>query len=215
MKILYLHGIGSGVDSRTPRELKRLLPEAEIINPEIPARPREAVEFIKKNYLDEKFDLVIGTSLGGFYAQTMWLHKRLLVNPAMFADEDITTAVGYGTHEFFCARSDGATHYTVDDEYVAELREIRQQIYKNKDMRNPDKLDVNELNSTYALFGDKDDTVSHYDDFCKWYLPNHAYRFEGGHRLETSDIEQVLVPLVKKIIAEPDSGMSFILDDFD
>ena len=49
MRILYLHDIGSGVDSYIPRGLKRLMPEAEIINPEIPARPRAAIEFIKKN----------------------------------------------------------------------------------------------------------------------------------------------------------------------
>ena len=66
MKILYLHGIGSGADSRTPRELRNLFPNIEIIAPELPSRPKEAVAFIMENYaFDDDIELVIGTSLGG------------------------------------------------------------------------------------------------------------------------------------------------------
>ncbi len=213
LRILYLHGIGSGADSRTPRTLRTLLPEAEIVAPELPIRPSEAVKFIRDNYLDKEFDLVIGTSLGGFYAQTMWQHKKILVNPAMYADEDIAKAIGYGRHEFLCERSDGAKEYTIDESFISELAEIRKMIYGNKDMMHPEKLDVNECNLTYALFGENDTLVSHYDDFCKWYIPGHAYRFAGGHRMETEETKNVLLPLIEKVVSEPDTPLCFAMDN--
>ena len=203
MKILYLHGIGSGADSRTPRKLRELLPGAEIIAPELPIRPAEAYEFIKSGYFYEDFDLVIGTSLGGFYAQTMPLHKKILVNPAMYADEDISKAVGYGKQQFLCARSDGATEYEIDEEFISELKEIRGKIYGNRDIMYPESLDINECNNTFGLFGRKDTTVSHYDEFCKWYLLEHAYWFDGEHRLSPEEIEAVLLPLIKKVMDAP------------
>lgn len=212
MKILYLHGIGSGADSRTPRTLRQFFPETEILAPELPIRPAEAYEFIQKNYLYEDFDLVIGTSLGGFYAQAMVLQKKILINPAMYADEDIATAIGYGPQKFLCSRSDGTTEYVIDEAFISELAEIRKKIYGARDPIHPEKLDVNECNNTYALFGEKDTLVGHYDDFCRWYLPKNAYRFEGGHRMEPQETETVLVPLVKKVLEAPIS-MCFILDD--
>ena len=82
MKILYLHGIGSGANSRTPRELRKYFPDIEIIAPELPARPKDAVKYLSDNYaLEDEIDLVIGTSLGGFYALTLPMVKKLLINP--------------------------------------------------------------------------------------------------------------------------------------
>ncbi len=214
MKILYLHGIGSGAESRTPKTLRELLPEAEIVAPELPIRPLEAVKFIDENFWEKDFDLVIGTSLGGFYAQTMYLQKKILVNPAMYADEDILKAIGYGTQKFLCSRSDGAEEYIIDETFIAELKDIRERIYKNRDALHHEKLDVNECNSTYALFGTNDTLVSHYDDFCRWYIPDHARTFAGGHRLEPEEIRNVLLPLVKKAAAES-MPLCFIHDDFD
>lgn len=215
MKILYLHGIGSGADSRTPKTLRELLPDAEIIAPELPIRPKEAYKFLKDNYWFGDFDLVIGTSLGGFYAQTFPLQKKILVNPAMYADRDIAEAIGYGTHEFLCERSDWAKEYVIDEAFITELSEIRKEIYGGKDIIYPEKLDVNECNFTYALFGDNDELLSHYDDFCRWYLTEHVYRFSGGHRLEPADIKNELVPLIKKLMKKNGAPETFILDSFD
>ena len=215
MKILYLHGIGSGAESRTPRTLRKLLPDAVILAPELPIRPSEAYGFIHENYyMNDDFDLVIGTSLGGFYAQTLHVVKKILVNPAMFADEDIPKGIGMGKQDFLCNRSDGAKEYVIDDEFIAELAEIRKKIYNNKDMWHPGKMEVNECNGTYALFGTKDSTISHYDDFCRLYIPDHAVLFDGGHRLEENEIETVLLPLIKRVEDE-DFPLVFVMDSFD
>ncbi|MBO4414675.1 MAG: hypothetical protein J5824_01695 [Lachnospiraceae bacterium] len=204
MRILYLHGIGSGADARTARVLRAAFPEAEVLAPELPVSPKAAVEFIRKEFWDDEYiDLVVGTSLGGFYALTLHGMRRLLINPAMYADEDIRNGIGLGRQKFFSARSDGATEYEITEEYLAELAEIRRQIYGGRDIMYPDKLDINEVNSVWGAFGTKDDLVSHYDDFCKWLYPGHTITFEDGHRPSEETLKSVIVPYVKEILDTP------------
>ena len=80
MKILYIHGLGSGKFSETPKRLREALPEAEVLSPEIPIDPAEAARFLKDNFLnDTSIDLVVGSSLGGFYSLLLPHHKKLLM----------------------------------------------------------------------------------------------------------------------------------------
>ena len=93
MKILYLHGIGSGADSRTPRELRNDFPSDKIYAPELPVHPKDAYYYIC--CMNDDYDLVIGTSLGGFYALTAFpMPMKLLVNTDLFADTDIEKWIG-------------------------------------------------------------------------------------------------------------------------
>ena len=90
---IILHGIGSGADSRTPRELRNDFPSDKIYAPELPVHPKDAYYYIC--CMNDDYDLVIGTSLGGFYALTAFpMTKKLLVNPALFADTDIEKWIG-------------------------------------------------------------------------------------------------------------------------
>lgn len=215
MKILYLHGIGSGADSRTQRELRNLFPNIEIIAPELPSRPKEAVAFIKENYaFDDDIELVIGTSLGGFYALTLTMVKKVLINPAMFADEDILKALGYGNHDFLCERSDGKQEYCIDEEYINELSQIRRKVYE-KDVLRPDRIEHNLINETYALFGMNDAVVAHYDDFCKIFLKEHAFLFPGEHRLTPEEIRDVLAPLIKNVLDVPSLPFCYVMSELD
>ena len=215
MKILYLHGIGSGANSRTARELRKFFLDIEIIAPELPARPKDAVKFLSDHYaLEDEIDLVIGTSLGGFYALTLPMVKKLLINPALYADEDIRKALGLGSQRFLCERSDGETEYIIDEEFVSELTEIKRKIYE-KDILRPDRIDHNLVNETYALFGRKDGVVGHYDDFCEVFSKENAYTFSGEHRLTIEEIETVLVPLVKKVLAEPPIPYVYVFSEME
>ena len=60
---IILHGIGSGADSRTPRELRNDFPSDKIYAPELPVHPKDAYYYIC--CMNDDYDLVIGTSLGG------------------------------------------------------------------------------------------------------------------------------------------------------
>ena len=75
-KIIYFHGFGSSGASGTVETLRNLLPDAEIIAPDILVDPFEALPFLKALCEDEHPDLVIGTSMGGMYAHQMRGYKR-------------------------------------------------------------------------------------------------------------------------------------------
>lgn len=60
---IILHGIGSGADSRTPRELRNDFPSDKIYAPGLPVHPKDAYNYIC--CMNDDYDLVIGTSLGG------------------------------------------------------------------------------------------------------------------------------------------------------
>lgn len=83
MKLLYLHGLASGGQSATVRMLRKLLPDIEIIAPDIPVNAQEALEMLK--VLSKSLsadDIIVGTSMGAFYAQMMRGWRRILVNPS-------------------------------------------------------------------------------------------------------------------------------------
>ena len=77
-KILYLHGFGSSGASGTVDLLRRefwerVTPDkrATIVAPDIPLDPLVAMPMLETLAYDEMPDLIVGTSMGGFYAQQL------------------------------------------------------------------------------------------------------------------------------------------------
>lgn len=83
MKLIYFHGFGSSSASGTVENLRKLLPEDEVIAPDIPIDPVEALPYLKQLCADEQPDIVIGTGMGGMYAQQMRGFVRICINPAL------------------------------------------------------------------------------------------------------------------------------------
>lgn len=193
MKILYLHGIGSGAESRTPRTLREHLNKDEIFAPEIPIDPLEAYDFVKKTAKDFSPDVVVGTSLGAFYAMCLRGVYKLLINPAMYAAEDIAKGLGIGKKPFYLPRSDNATEYEIDKAFISKLAALENKAGEG--------IDAEEKKHTYALFGRRDALLNHHTDFMIEYDASHAQRFDGEHRLSPEDIENVVLPQVKRLRA--------------
>ena len=82
MKIMYFHGFGSSHASGTVEILRRELANDEIVAPDIPVDPVEALPYLTALCQTENPDLIVGTSMGGMYAQQMRAYRRVLVNPA-------------------------------------------------------------------------------------------------------------------------------------
>lgn len=202
MKILYIHGLGSGKYSETPKRLQAALPEAEVIVPEIPINPHEAQRFLGKNFLnDTSIDLVVGSSLGGFYSLLLKHHKKLLANPALFADEDIANGIGLGEQEFLSPRENGATTYMIDDYFIHDLSMIRRKIFRGYPQRLG-KPTQEQVNNTWAIFADNDELLHHYDDFCGLFRSDHTCKMKGEHRVSEENMQKDIVPLIRKILNE-------------
>ena len=80
--ILYIHGLSSSGASGTARHLQDLLPETRVIAPDLPIDPDEALAMLRDLVATERPDIVIGTSMGGMFAQQLYDCRKILVNPA-------------------------------------------------------------------------------------------------------------------------------------
>lgn len=106
MKIMYVHGIGSNGKGNTVTMMKKYLTNHEIYSFDIPADPDEAVKFIKDKCNELDINVLVGTSLGGFYVMQIYGVQKILINPAIKAFET-ANIIGIGTHEYLCEREDG------------------------------------------------------------------------------------------------------------
>ena len=117
MKILYFHGFASSGATGTAESLRRMLPEVEVISPDIPVDPSEALPFLRALCEQEKPDLIIGTSMGAMYAQQMFGYKKICVNPA-FNMSTLSKVFRTGEHKFLNGRKDNAKTFKITKEII-------------------------------------------------------------------------------------------------
>ena len=186
MKILYLHGFASSGNNGSVKLLRSLLPDVEIISPDIPVEPAEALPFLQDLCAKEDPDLVIGTSMGGMYAEQLTGRYRILVNPAFQLAESLLKNNGLGRQEFHNPRLDGQTSFLVTKGLLEAFRECSSKCFS--------KIEDDKV---YGLFGIHDTIVHTWDIFCSHYT--NAIRFDGEHYMNDSTILHSVLPLIRKI----------------
>ncbi len=81
--VVYLHGFASSSQSEkaliTKAFFQQQLPDVELLLPDLPYTPREAVSAIEQALNGRRPDAVIGSSLGGFLAT--YLAEKTVVMP--------------------------------------------------------------------------------------------------------------------------------------
>ena len=191
MKIIYFHGFGSSHASGTVETLRRELPNDEIVAPDIPIDPVEALPFLKELCQTEQPDLVVGTSMGGMYAQQMREFKRILINPA-FTMSTMSKVLKTGEHAFFNGRYDGAKTFRITKDIIQHHNQMERQQFKN--------ITPEQKGTCWCLVGIHDTSVTNAESlFKKNYLPDHVIRFDGEHQLNDKVIKKVLIPLIAQI----------------
>lgn len=193
--ILYLHGIGSSGDGNTVRLLREAYPDSAIISPELPTHPARAMEFIRLLMHLRNYDAVIGTSLGGFYAMQCPDIPKILINPAMFAAEDIPRAIGFGVHEYLVKRRDSEATYTIDADYVSAL-------WKQQDGFFGEHFGESCRRNTYAFFSTQDNIVKHGKDFARLYSTEQMAEADFGHRMTEEVFYRDFLPFLEWVYAK-------------
>lgn len=138
MNIVYIHGFRSSGDSEKAWLMQRTFPLCRVLSPTLPADPSEAIR-----QLEELLEgltgrtLLVGTSLGGFYA--LYLSCRhgyacCIINPAWKANESLARKVG--VHP----RYDSEEVYDFRAEYLDKLSEMRESIRTCQ--KDPGKINV-------------------------------------------------------------------------
>lgn len=189
MKILYFHGFASSGATGTAESLRRMLPEVEVISPDIPVDPSEALPFLRALCEQEKPDLIIGTSMGAMYAQQMFGYRKICVNPA-FNMSTLSKVFRTGEHKFLNGRKDSQKTFKITKEIIQKQNMMERQQFKG--------ITPFDRENTYGLFGIHDTTVNCYDLFKKYYTK--AQRFDGEHHLNEKALRTAVVPLVKQIM---------------
>lgn len=73
---IYVHGLGSGAASTTARTVRKVFSEYEWIAIEVNENPFESIEKINAIVGEFNPSLLMGTSLGGYYAFMPMLYAR-------------------------------------------------------------------------------------------------------------------------------------------
>ena len=185
--IVYFHGLSSSGNSGTGKHLKQLFPNENVMTPDIPLNPKDALPYLKNliSKLDPDQTIIVGTSMGGMYAQQMTGFKRILVNPAFHVSNTLKKSLG-GTLPFFSQREDGATKFSVTEELIREFEKMEALQFKS----------ATDPKNVTALFGNRDTIVNckaeyleHYSDFKD---------FDGEHRLSDVNVKETVAPLIKE-----------------
>lgn len=188
-KILYVHGFGSSGQSGTVMRIREVLPSAEVIAPDLPISPQEAIDMLRNLCSTERPDLIIGTSMGGMYAEMLYGYDRILVNPALQMGDTMKEHGMIGAQHFSNPRQDGIQDFIVTKALVKEYKEMTEQCFSN--------VTPEEQGRVWGLFGDEDTTVDTYDLFHSHYPT--AIRFHGEHRMNDKSFMHSVMPVVRWI----------------
>lgn len=190
MKILFIHGLASSGAYKMADTLRILLRPCEVIAPDVPIEPQAALDLLRGICLDEKPDLVVGLSMGGFWAQKLRGQRKLLVNPDFHISE--LMRVLRGEMKYLSLRRDGAESFLITDELCDAYRKIEDIQF--------DGLDDAERAITFGAFATKDELVRCGDEFALHY-PGHRLDYHGKHLPDFPSVREHLVPYILKILA--------------
>ena len=187
--VLYCHGFASSGQSGTVTRLREVMPHAKVVAPDLPIHPAEAMRLLRDTCEREQPALIIGTSMGGMYAEQLRGYDRLCVNPALEMGETMRAHGMTGTQQFQNPRQDGVQEFYVDKALVKEYKEQSEQRFVG--LTDEDRQRV------YGLFGDADTTVDTYDLFREHYPQ--ALHFHGEHRMNDQSFMHSVVPVIRWI----------------
>ena len=187
--LLYCHGFGSSGQSGTVTRLRTVMPNAKVIAPDLPVDPHEAIALLHRICDKEHPDLIIGTSMGGMYAEQLRGFDRICVNPALEIAETMKEHGMTGTQQFQNPRLDGVQEFYVDKALVKSYRDVSEQRFVG--LTDEDRQHV------WGLFGDKDDLVDTFDMFCEHYPK--ATHFHGEHRMDDKSYMHSVMPVIRWI----------------
>lgn len=203
-KILFLHGFFASGQCVPALALRESFEErAEVITPDLPMHPKEAVEFIRELIDREKPDLLVGNSCGAFYAQML---APIVGIPALLGNPhfQMTTFLKQriGKHQYKSPRKDGRQDFTINEALIEEFAE-QEAIQFN--FCNPYYKD-----RIWGLFGEQD-TLAHFEPlFLEHY--NQSYHFPGGHTPTAEEVRTWYIPLAEKMLTEyplPEDGVRY------
>lgn len=185
MKVLFIHGLASSGAYKMSSSLRILLRPCEVTAPDVPIDPDEALSLLRGLCDELQPDLIVGLSLGGFWAQKLRGFRKILVNPDFHVSRLLRTKLG--ENEYLSPRADGARTFFIDEDICSRYEAIERVEFEG--------LSPEEVGQTTGMFADGDELVHCGDEFGLWY-PGRGVRYPGGHLPTFPELKKYLLPLV-------------------
>ena len=125
-KILYIHGFGScGVGNKST-QLRHYFGSESVLSPDLPASPLLAISLLEVLIREHGVDLLVGSSLGGYYATYLaekYRMRAVLLNPSTVPYRTLQPYVG--RQERFCDKKPFLFRQSyLDDLYTLRRRAV-------------------------------------------------------------------------------------------
>lgn len=124
-KIMYIHGFKSDGNSEKAKILKNKFGEEYIISNTLPIAPLQAINELQNALSDDEIGLIIGSSLGGFYALYLSIFNSLpaiLINPSLKPFETLKPYLGINT------RFNSNEKFELLDEHLMQFRALYEEM---------------------------------------------------------------------------------------
>lgn len=191
MKVLFIHGLASSGAYKMASSLRILLKGSEVIAPDVPIEPVEALNLLEGICRDERPDLIVGLSLGGFWAQKLRGYRKILVNPDFHISRLLRTMAG--EREYLSPRRDGALTFTVTEALCDEYARLESVEF--------DGLASEEVALTTGMFADRDEMVNCKDEF-ETYYPGRSRSYPGTHLPNYPEIKKYILPVIEYEVSD-------------
>ena len=123
--------------------------QANVLTPDLPLHPHDAIRLIRDICDKEKPDVLVGNSCGSFYAQMISPIvgiPALLGNPHFKMSDFLRKRIG--NHQYKSPRADGKQDFTIDEQLISEFEELEAHQFDCCNIYNKDRV--------WGLFGEED-----------------------------------------------------------
>ena len=131
--------------------------------------PIDSYNRLKK--IQNKYDMVIGFSMGGFFAELSEIPCKVLVNPGYHMPKYLELMRTYKGVD-------------ISDKSIEEFKILSKQLYKYK----PKNI--------LGVFGTKDTKVGSSGDFIRHHGKDNIVWFNGGHVIDEANIKRLILPFI-------------------
>ena len=185
MKILFIHGLASSGAYKMASSLRILLKGSEVIAPDVPIEPSEALAMLEGICSIDRPDLIVGPYLGGFWAQKLRGVRKVLVNPDLHVFRILSSKIG--VMEYLSPRLNGASTFEITEEICQGYEALEAIQFKD--------LDKSEVALTTSMFADHDEMVDCFEEFNSFY-PGRGHRYPGTHLPNYPQIKEYFLPVI-------------------
>jgi len=201
-KLIFLHGFFASGQCVPAMTLKEAFEgKAEVVTPDLPLHPKEALEYISELIGHEKPDVLVGNSCGSFYAQMIAPSAgipALLGNPHFQMTAFLRPRIG--AQRYKSPRKNGCQDFFIDEQLISEFAELEARQFADVQHDSVRDTPLYNKERVWGLFGDQD-TLAHFEPLFLTYY-SHSFHFPGGHTPTADEVFKWYVPLIEKLLQE-------------